>query len=66
MWSKINKVLQNKKSLDETFHICDNGMTISDPTNIADKFSNYGPFLWKEFNCLKVRATSRRQFTFYC
>ena len=24
----------------------------------------YGPFLWMEFNCLKARATSRRQFTF--
>ena len=22
-------------------------------------------FLWMEFNCLKARATSRRQFTFY-
>ena len=25
----------------------------------------YGPFLWIGFNCLKARATSRRQFTFY-
>ena len=25
----------------------------------------YGPFLWMGFNCLKVTATSRRQFTFY-
>ena len=25
----------------------------------------YGPFLWMGFNCLKARATSRRQFTFY-
>ena len=25
----------------------------------------YGPFLWMAFNCLKARATSRRQFTFY-
>ena len=25
----------------------------------------YGPFLWTGFNCLKARATSRRQFTFY-
>ena len=23
------------------------------------------PFLWMGFNCLKARATSRRQFTFY-
>ena len=23
----------------------------------------YGPFLWIGFNCLKARATSRRQFT---
>ena len=23
----------------------------------------YGPFLWMGFNCLKARATSRRQFT---
>ena len=25
----------------------------------------YGPFLWMGFYCLKARATSRRQFTFY-
>ena len=25
----------------------------------------YSPFLWMGFNCLKVRATSWRQFTFY-
>ena len=25
----------------------------------------YGPFLWMGFNCLKARATSRRQFAFY-
>ena len=25
----------------------------------------YGLFLWMEFNCLKARATSRMQFTFY-
>ena len=25
----------------------------------------YGPFLWIGFNCLKARATLRRQFTFY-
>ena len=25
----------------------------------------YGPFLWKGFNYLKARATSRGQFTFY-
>ena len=25
----------------------------------------YGPCLWMGFNCLKTRATSRRQFTFY-
>ena len=25
----------------------------------------YGPFLWMGFNCLKARATLRRQFTFY-
>ena len=25
----------------------------------------YGPFLWMRFNCLKARATSRRQFTFH-
>ena len=24
-----------------------------------------GPFLWMGFNCLKARATSRRQLTFY-
>ena len=25
----------------------------------------YGPFLWMGFNCIKARATLRRQFTFY-
>ena len=25
----------------------------------------YGPFLWMGFNCLKARATLRKQFTFY-
>ena len=25
----------------------------------------YGPFFWMEFNCLKARTTSSRQFTFY-
>ena len=25
----------------------------------------YGPFLWMRSNCLKARATSRRQLTFY-
>ena len=25
----------------------------------------YGPFLWMGFNCLKARATSRRQITFF-
>ena len=29
------------------------------------KKKNYGPFLWMGFNCLKVTAISRRQFTFY-
>ena len=38
MWSKINEVLKNKKILDETIHISDNGMTISDPTKTANKF----------------------------
>ena len=28
-------------------------------------FKFYGPFLWIGFNCLKARATSRKQFTFY-
>ena len=41
MWSKINEVLQNKKRLDETLRICDNGMTISDTARIANKFKNY-------------------------
>ena len=25
----------------------------------------YGPIVWMGFNCLKARATSRRQFTFH-
>ena len=30
-----------------------------------EKKNLYGPFLWMRFNCLKARATLRRQFTFY-
>ena len=41
MWSKINEVLQNKKRLDETLQICDNGMTISDHTKTVTKVNNY-------------------------
>ena len=33
-------------------------------TYLANK-KLYGPFSWMGFNCLKARATSRRQFTFY-
>ena len=25
----------------------------------------FGPFLWMQVNCLKAKATMRRQFTFY-
>ena len=25
----------------------------------------YGPFLWIGISCIKAKATSRRQFTFY-
>ena len=32
---------------------------------IQCEVSIFGPFLWMGFNCLKARATSRRQFTFY-
>ena len=41
MWSKINEVLKNKRRLDETIHICDNGMMISDTTKIVNKSNNY-------------------------
>ena len=34
-------------------------------TLISFLFFQYGPFLWMGFNYLKVRTTSRRQFTFY-
>ena len=34
-------------------------------SKILGKNKLYGPFLWMGFNCLKARATSRRQFTFY-
>ena len=32
---------------------------------LKNKPKLYGPFLWMGFNCLKGRATSRRQFSFY-
>ena len=34
-------------------------------TPFLKKLLLYGPFLKMGFNCLKARATSRRQFTFY-
>ena len=35
-------------------------------TDLNFKKKNFmAPFLWMGFNCLKARATSRRQFTFY-
>ena len=34
------------------------------PATKKKKNKLYGPFLWMGFNCLKARATSRRQFTF--
>ena len=43
----LKTVVQNKWSFakqklpDETLHICDNEITVSDPTKIANKFSNY-------------------------
>ena len=41
-----------KKRLDETLHICDNGITISDPTptKIAYKFNNYFQIYPKSFS----------------
>ena len=33
--------------------------------NKLKKKKLYGPFLWMGFNCLKARATLRKQFTFY-
>ena len=35
------------------------------PNSKTKKKQLYGPFLWMGFNCLKARATLRRQFTFY-
>ena len=32
------------------------------PKFFMKKKTLYGPFLWMGFNCLKARATSRRQF----
>ena len=32
---------------------------------VVGYIKSYGPFLWIGFNCLKARAASRRQFTFY-
>ena len=40
-------------------------MSSNDAMVVALKKKLYGPFLWMGFNCLKVTATSSRQFTFY-
>ena len=34
-------------------------------TFLKKKQKLYGSFLWTGFNCLKARATSRRQYSFY-
>ena len=36
-----------------------------DEKNQKKSKKRHGPFLWMGFNCLKNRATSRKQFTFY-
>ena len=36
----------------------------SSSETMKDKKKLYCPFLWMDFNCLKARATLRRQFTF--
>ena len=61
MWPKINEVLQNKKRLDETLHICDNGMTISDTAKIANKFKNYFTNVAQELLKKLVRTHNKFQ-----
>ena len=39
-------------------------VTVREKGSFKKKQKLYGPFLWMRFNCLKARATSRRQFTF--
>ena len=63
MWSKINNILQMKKRLDETLHIYDNGITISDPTTtkIAYKFNNYFQIYPKSFSKKLGKTNSKFQ-----
>ena len=41
-------------------------MRIKSNNNNNNKKKLYDPFLWMGFNCLKVRATSRRLQKLYC
>ena len=63
MWSYINVVLKNKGRLHETIHICDNGMIISDPTKIVDKFNNYFTNVAQEL--LKKLGKTSNKFQYY-
>ena len=61
-----NKCIRFCLQLDEMSRICVNEFLELNWLNVHTYFTLlYGPFLWMGFNCLKARATSRRQFTFY-
>ena len=51
--------------LDESFDLYSLDTEVVVEQNVTQKKKLYGPFLWMGFNCLKARATSRRQFNFY-
>ena len=52
-----NKVYTSRKVI--------NDVLIHDLHITKKKTNLYDPFLWMGLSCLKARATSRRQFTFY-
>ena len=64
------RLLVDQKILESNLlkYYTDRMTTMSSKFSFFDKIIKkklYSPFLWMGFNCLKVRATSRRQFTFY-
>ena len=64
----INKMYPTIKSTADWSKTSINVLDVTVPIaeGIIKKKKNFmAPFLWMGFNCLKARATSRRQFTFY-
>ena len=59
------QIISNENKKAGTVRYSQETIKFRTPSQKKKKKKLYGPFLWMGFNCLKARATSRRQFTFY-